>query len=173
MTRKGFGHAVGVVAGRRVSAGRADVAVADAAAGAPAMGVVVPPDTRPLRLLLTLMALHSFLTGVGLLAQPDFLLRWGGWGEVRQAFFPAQGGVFHMLMAVLYVKALRPGSARTVLLRFIILVKAVAALFLLTYYVAVESIWLVALSGVGDGVMAMMVWFFGRKERGSDDTGTL
>ncbi len=124
-------------------------------------------------MLLTLMALHSFLTGVGLLAQPDFLLRWGGWGEVRQSFFPAQGGVFHMLMAVLYVKALRPGAARTVLLRFIIVVKGVAALFLLTYYVAVEPIWLVAVSGAGDGLMAVMVWYFWRKERGGNDTGTL
>lgn len=135
------------------------------AVGETASDETVRPDRNLLRLALLLMALHSSLTGIGLLVQPDFLLRWGGWGEVQQTFFPAQGGVFHILMAVLYIMASRPGAARAPLIRFTILVKSVAALFLLVYYVGVEAIWLVGASGVGDALMAGMVLVLWNKEK--------
>jgi hypothetical protein len=149
----------------RRGAVRVAAVVAVDAALAPAMDGTVRRDRNLLRPALLLMALHSFFTGVGLMVQPDFLLRWGGWGEVQQTFFPAQGGVFHILMAVLYIMAAQQGSARTLLLRFTILVKSVAALFLLSYYACVEAVWLVAVSGVGDALMAVLVLLLWNKEK--------
>jgi hypothetical protein len=163
--RKPHGPGAGGMDKARRDAVRAAVAVAVGAVGTPAPDETVRRDRNMLRPALLLMALHSLFTGVGLLVQPDFLLRWGGWGEVVQSFFPAQGGVFHIPMAALYVKASQPGPARPVLLRFTILVKSVAALFLLAYYAFVETIWLVAVSGVGDGLMAVLVLILWNKEK--------
>jgi len=108
-----------------------------------------------LQLVLYGIALHSFLTGIGLLLQPDFLIAWGGWAEVTEPFFPAQGGIFHILMALLYAKAARPGPERQWLLSFIVIVKITAAVFLLGYFFLVHPIWVVLVSGVLDGAMAL------------------
>ena len=112
---------------------------------------------RILNLVLILAAVHSFATGVGLILQPAVLLEWAGWGPIEQRFFPAQGGVFHMLMAGLYVLAFRSDAARASLVPFIILVKSTAAVFLLVYYVAFEPVWMVLASGVTDGLFAAIL----------------
>jgi hypothetical protein len=112
---------------------------------------------RLLPIVLYLIALHSLLTGVGLILQPDFLLQWGGWGDVAQTFFPAQGGVFHILMGLLYALAARRERDRIVLLPYIIIVKFSAAAFLLLYFAFVEAIWLVLASGAGDAAMAVLL----------------
>ncbi len=106
-----------------------------------------------LRVLLYLIALHSFFTGVGLVLQPEELIHWGGWGDIAQPFFAAQGGVFHILMAMLYVVAARRDEARTVLVPYIVFVKIAAAVFLLIYFLCVQPIWLVLVSGFADGIM--------------------
>lgn len=108
-----------------------------------------------LDLVLYGIALHSFLTGLGLMLQPDALIAFGGWKPIHEAFFPAQGGVFHMLMAVLYARAAGRQDLRPALLPFILLVKYSAAVFLLGYYVFVHPVWLVLLSGLFDGAMAV------------------
>ncbi|MCZ7556046.1 MAG: hypothetical protein M5R41_06555 [Bacteroidia bacterium] len=162
-SRRGPGVGAVVKGCREVA--RVAVAEAVVAVGVTSLDDTVQPERNLLRLALLLMALHSSLTGIGLLAQPDFLLRWGGWGEVQQTFFPAQGGVFHILMAVLYVMASRLGAARETLIRLTILVKSVAALFLIVYYAGVEAIWLVGASGVGDALMAVAVFVLWMKEK--------
>lgn len=127
-----------------------------------------PGSHRLLSIVLYLIALHSLLTGIGLILQPDFLLRWGGWGDVAQTFFPAQGGVFHLLMALLYAQAARRERDRSVLLPFIIIVKFSAATFLLLYVALFEMIWLVLLSGAGDAVMAVLLLLLVRKHKGNE-----
>lgn len=115
-----------------------------------------------LRALLYFVALHSFFTGIGLLLQPEQLIRWGGWDAVSQPFFAAQGGVFHILMAVLYAIAAHRDEHRAVLLPFIIFVKITAAAFLLIYYLCVQPIWLVLVSGIADAMMATALFVLHR-----------
>ena len=112
---------------------------------------------RVLRIVLMLAAVHSFATGVGLILQPALLLEWAGWGTIEQHFFPAQGGVFHILMAGLYVLAIRSDTACSVLIPFIILVKITAAAFLIIYYVAFEAVWMVLASAITDGLFAAVL----------------
>jgi hypothetical protein len=105
--------------------------------------------------LLWCTALHSLATGIGLLLQPTALLTWGGWGRIAEPFFAAQGGVFHVLMSVLYVFAAWRGREQRALLVYIVFVKITAALFLLLYYFLVTPIWLVLVSGVIDGAIGV------------------
>lgn len=119
------------------------------------------------RLLLLGIAAHSLLTGVGLLLQPGWLIAFGGWRPLSDPFFPAQGGIFHVLMAVLYGLAARRAETRSFLLPFIVFVKAAAAVFLVSYYLAVEQVWLVLLSGLLDGAMAVLVFLVHRDRRTS------
>lgn len=121
-----------------------------------------------LRIILLLAAIHSFATGVGLILQPASLLYWGGWGSIDQHFFPAQGGVFHILMAGLYVLAFRSADARAMLLPFIVFVKTTAAVFLLFYYAFFEPIWMVLASAVVDGVFAAVLLYYFRRIRLTD-----
>lgn len=53
-----------------------------------------------LQALLWLVALHSLAVGVGLLLQPADLLARAGYAPVGEPYFPSQGGVFHVVMAV-------------------------------------------------------------------------
>ena len=102
-------------------------------------------------------------TGIGLLLQPAELLLWGGWGPVTEPFFAAQGGVFHLLMSVLYGYAAWRGRDQHALLTFIILVKLTAALFLLLYYFFVTAIWLVLVSGVIDGAIGLVLLMLSKR----------
>jgi hypothetical protein len=113
-----------------------------------------------LQLALYAIALHSFLTGVGLLLQPAGLIAWGGWPEITDPFFPAQGGVFHVLMALLYALAARRAEALRLLLPFIVTVKFAAAVFLVGYYLCIQPVWLVLASGLLDGAMGAALLLF-------------
>ena len=124
-----------------------------------AMPQLSHPSTRmrTLRFVLMLAAAHSFATGVGLILQPEVVIHWGGWNRITEPFFPAQGGVFHILMALLYLEVARREHYRVVL-PFIILVKATATVFLFTYVLTVETVWLAAISGAVDGSFALILY---------------
>ena len=114
---------------------------------------------------LSCVALHSLVTGLILIAQPDALMDWAGWGGMRSPFFPAQGGVFHVLMAVLYGRAARRVRERSLLVPYIVFVKVTAAVFLLSYYCFVEQIPLILASGLFDGGIAAVLAFARRPGR--------
>jgi hypothetical protein len=130
--------------------------VRDSVAAAGASGVGREFFTRA---VLYGIAAHSMLTGVGLILQPDWLIAFGGWPPVSDPFFPAQGGVFHVLMAMVYATAARRVDSRPFLLPLIIFVKSMAAVFLVGYYYFVDDVWLVLFSGIFDGGMAVLVLF--------------
>ena len=89
--------------------------------------------------------------GLALIAQPTLLMKLSGFSPDCERFFPAQGGVFHILMAVAYVMGATDIEKYHYLIVFSIIVKAVATLFLMIYCFAVEFKWIVLLSGIGDG----------------------
>lgn len=115
------------------------------------------PD-RVLSTVLWLVALHSIVIGLVLIAQPPLLMKLSGFSPESERFFPAQGGVFHILMAVAYVMGATDIEKYHYLIVFSIIVKAVATLFLMVYCFAVEFKWIVLLSGIGDGIMGLIIF---------------
>jgi len=112
---------------------------------------------KRLILILMLTAIHSFFVGLGLIIQlPDLMILFG-FDHIQQPFFPAQGGVFHIIMAAAYFIAARKPESNSPLIAFIIGVKITAALFLFLYFVFIQKIWMILFSGLGDGIMAILI----------------
>ena len=115
----------------------------------------------PARLLgtvLCLVALHSFLIGLALITQPVFLMKAAGFGPGGYHFFPAQGGVFHILMAVMYLTGAVDIKKYHYFIVFAIVVKAAATLFLMLYFFVVDYKWIILLSGISDFAMGLMIY---------------
>lgn len=104
------------------------------------------------------VAAHSIFMGLALIAQPAFLMEWSGFKSGYERFFPAQGGVFHLLMAAAYsLGAINPQKYHFLIV-FSVLVKAAATIFLFVYCFAVEFKWIILVSGVSDGVMGTAIY---------------
>ena len=111
-----------------------------------------------LSMVLWLVTIHSITIGMALIAQPAFLLEWSGFRSDDDPFFPAQGGVFHLLMAVAYSLGALDSKKYYLLIIFSIIVKAVATLFLFVYCFFIEFKWAIFYFGVGDGIMGMTIF---------------
>ena len=121
------------------------------------MEIIKNPQKR-LSLLLILIAIHSFCVGVGLIIRPAELMQLFGFGVCYERFFPTQGGVFHIVMVVAYLMAAYNVDENHSLIIFSIIVKIMATVFLFTYFIAVEKIWLVLASGLSDGIMGIAIY---------------
>ena len=122
--------------------------------------VLKQPD-KLLSAVLYLVALHSFLTGLALVVQPTWSMKLVGFSPICERFFPTQGGVFHILMAVAYVMGAVDAQKYHYVIVFAIIVKLAATLFLLVYCFTVEFKWIILLFGIGDGLMGLMIfWSF-------------
>jgi len=115
------------------------------------------PD-KLLRIVLWMVALHSFSMGLTLIAQPTFLMKMAGFGQTCDRFFPTQGGIFHMLMAVAYLMGAVNIEKYYYIIIFSIIVKATATFFLMLYCFAVDFKWIILLSGIGDFIMGLMIF---------------
>lgn len=111
-----------------------------------------------LSIVLWLMAVHSFLVGVGLIIQVPKVMELFGFQPCHEHFFPAQGGVFHVVMAVGYALAAYDSVRYRCLVLFSIFVKVAASLFLISYFVFVDGILMILISGIGDGVLCLMLY---------------
>ncbi len=110
-----------------------------------------------LQFVLWLVAVHSAAVAVGLMAHPVALLERLGFAAVGEPFFPTQGGVFHLVMAVGYAMAAWSPDRNRCLAVFSIVVKVLATLFLLVYWFVISRLPAVLLSGLVDGAMAVMI----------------
>ncbi|MEA1979990.1 MAG: hypothetical protein U9N54_03340 [candidate division Zixibacteria bacterium] len=119
--------------------------------------MVKSPRSR-LTLVLWLVGIHSFLVGVGLIAWPATLPELFGFKPSLERFFTVQAGVFHIVMAVAYIMAAVDVDKCSCLVVFSIIVKGMATVFLITYFLAVDRIWLVLVSALGDGVMGVVIY---------------
>jgi len=115
------------------------------------------PD-KLLSTVLVLVAIHSLGMGLILIVQPAVLMKFAGFNLDCEHFFPTQGGVFHLLMSVVYLIGATHVEKYHHFIVFSIFVKAVALLFLMMYCFAAEFKWIVFLSGIGDGVMGLMIF---------------
>jgi hypothetical protein len=115
------------------------------------------PD-KLLSTVLVLVAIHTLAFGITLIAQPAVLMNFAGFNPDCDHFFPAQGGVFHLLMFVVYLMGATHIEKYYYFIVFSIFVKAVATLFLTIYCFAAEFKWMIFLSGISDGVMGLMIF---------------
>jgi hypothetical protein len=106
---------------------------------------------------LYLMCIHSVAVGIGLIFFPPSFLEIFGFTDYKESFFQAQGGVFHMAMSVAYLMAGINIYKSVRLIQFIIVVKLIAFVFLVFYFVFVLPAWLILLSGIGDGIMGAII----------------
>jgi hypothetical protein len=107
--------------------------------------------------LLWLVALHSFLVGIGLVLLPPTAMPFFGLQPFVEKFFPVQGGVFHLVMCLVYLLGAVNPERFDNLIILAIIAKFMAAAFLTLYYVLGSQVWMVLLSAVGDGLMGMVI----------------
>ena len=112
--------------------------------------------------LVVLISVHSLAVGVSLLFFPQWSAALGGWGEVEHTFFPRQGGVFHLVVAIGYLhEYLRHRGVS-----LMIIAKSMAVLFLIVMtLVDADGAWAVPASALGDGLMALTVALVHRSVR--------
>ena len=113
---------------------------------------------RRLILFMWLVALHSFAVFLGLILIPAAQLSRFGLQNYSAGFFQAQGGVFHLVMSVAYLMAVKYLDETPALIYFSVSAKSIAVIFLLVYYFTAESAWIILLSAFGDGLMAMLIY---------------
>lgn len=112
------------------------------------------------RLLLQLIAVHSFFVGLALIVLPFGALSWFGFTVDPYRFFSTQGGVFHVVMSIAYLLAARNPLREKSLILFIILAKWIAFFFLAFYFLFSEMVPVIAISAVSDGLMGLLVMMF-------------
>lgn len=118
---------------------------------------------RLLRFFLYLVALHSFCVGLGLIIMPFEYFKFFGFEGYHGNFFRIQGGVFHIVMCGAYIPASINPVRNSALMRFSIFAKFTATVFLFSYCLFVEPVWMVLVSGGMDFLMGiMLVWFYRR-----------
>ena len=122
------------------------------------MKLLNEPRTR-LSIVMWITAIHSFVVGLGLIVQHPEIMKYFGFDHCMECFFPAQGGVFHIVMAFGYALAAVDSDKFYCLAFFSIVVKLCATIFLFTYYFAVESIWMILASGLQDGILFILILF--------------
>ena len=121
-----------------------------------------------LTVLLYLISLHSFCVGLALIILPLSTLEFFGYEGYAGNFFKAQGGVFHIVMSIIYLVAARDVDKNRILIYLTLTAKFIATVFLLGYYMIFEQIWMVLVSGIGDflmGICVLMLWRAYRKNK--------
>jgi hypothetical protein len=112
-----------------------------------------------LSIVLSFIAVHSFLVGVGLILFPGQLMEYMGFKLVNERFFQSQAGVFHIILSVCYILPLFNYNNFKSLVIFSIVVKISATLFLLIYFLFFDSILCLLLSGLADCTMAILLLY--------------
>ena len=113
-----------------------------------------------LSLFLWLVAIHSFLVGIGLIFSPSEVFEFLEFNSTFDRFFSTQGGVFHIAMAVCYEMAAVNLVKYKQLIIFSIIVKFIATVFLLSYFLIISSQWMIILSAISDFLMGTILLYF-------------
>ena len=89
---------------------------------------------RLTQIFIVLVAMHSIILGSAMLFWPLTTMQFFGWEYQGPLFYPAQTGIFLIILAVAYLEGLwyRPFGW------FLVITKAVAVVFLLAEYYIVE-----------------------------------
>ena len=113
-----------------------------------------------LKIFLILVAIHSFCVGLGLILIPLDYFDLFGFYDYSGNFFKIQAGVFHVVMCGVYVSAARNPVGNQVMIRFSIFAKMIATVFLISYALFIDMVWMVLASGIFDFVMGLvLIWY--------------
>ena len=118
---------------------------------------------------LYIVAGHSFFVGLMLIVQPRVLMTLSGFVNGYERFFPTQAGVFHIVMAVCYYNAGMDPEKNRPLISFSITAKAIATVFLLSYYLIADAKPVILVSAIGDGLMGLLIYMLARNHFDSPD----
>ena len=116
-----------------------------------------------LKIFLWLIALHSISVGIGLILFPPSYLEIFGFYNYSYTFFQAQGGVFHIVMSVAYLMAIKYIYKSPGLIYFSIAAKSMATIFLIIYFLFVEQSWMIIMSATGDATMGIVLFYLYKK----------
>lgn len=108
---------------------------------------------RAYRWIVGAVAAHSLLLGLLMLAVPLRMLALLGWSYPGSRFFPAQSGLFLLILGAVYLVALRRRSWAWVIVGS----KAAAVLFLVGEAAAGNCPPIVFATAAGDGLMGLLV----------------
>jgi len=111
------------------------------------------------KIFLWLIAIHSFIVAMLLIMLDESGIQYFGF-QSSNSFFEVQGGVFHLVMCVAYILTSLNLSGSKRLIIFIILAKFIATFYLILYYLVIDPIVLVLISGFVDGIMGLIVYLF-------------
>ncbi|MCF8261141.1 MAG: hypothetical protein K9J12_10230 [Melioribacteraceae bacterium] len=110
-----------------------------------------------------LIAIHSLGVGFALIILPsDFLMQFG-YHQITEPFFKVQGGVFHIVMAIVYYFVFIDPIRNINLIKVTFIAKFIATLFLISFFVFYDPILVVLLSGLGDFLMGFVAFYFYKK----------
>ncbi len=112
--------------------------------------------------VVSLVAAHSIIVGIVLLAVPEWAAEFGGWGRSVSPFFVRQGGAFHLVVGVGYLmEYFRHGTVR-----LLVTAKTVATIFLgMTWINDPAGAWAVLPAGIGDALMGLVTFLLHRSVR--------
>lgn len=116
-------------------------------------------SNNKLPIILWLVAIHSFLVGISLIITPSNIFEYLGYSFCTERFFPTQGGVFHIVMAIGYAMGAIKSATSDELIIFSIIVKFSATLFLIIYFLFVKQTWVILFSGIIDCIMGIIIWW--------------
>ena len=114
-------------------------------------------------LVMWLISIHSFIVGVALIASSPELLELFGYKLINERFFSVQGGVFHIVMCVGYSMAAINPLRFDGIIFLSIFAKFMATAFLIIYSIFCDWILVVFLSGIGDFLIGLAIFYFYKK----------
>lgn len=116
-------------------------------------------NAKYLKVVLLLTSLHTLCIGIALVVLPNNVIELFGFTEIGGRFFRTQGGVFHLVTAMGYYIAAMDISNNPKFIQYIILVKFSATVFLVIYYLFVDAVIVVLLSGIVDFLIGLVILY--------------
>ena len=105
-------------------------------------------------IIISAVAIHSFILGVALLCQPFWALEFAGWDYNGSRFFPAQSGIFLIILSGAYFAGIKWRQFAW----FLVMTKATAVIFLISEsFYGGAPVRTLLLSALLDGLMGAAV----------------
>ncbi|MCX6243845.1 MAG: hypothetical protein NTU98_03995 [Bacteroidetes bacterium] len=109
-----------------------------------------------LKWILWLIAIHSICFGIALVVLPISFIELFGF-SLTEKFFADQGGVFHLVVAVAYIWAALDLENALKMIVISCTAKFVATIFLISYFIFGNHIFMVIFSGIADFLMGLAI----------------
>jgi hypothetical protein len=109
-----------------------------------------------LKWILWLVAIHSICFGISLIVLPISVIEFFGF-QLEEKFFAVQGGIFHIVVSVVYIMAALDLKNSGKLIAISCTAKFMATIFLLSYFFFVKNIFMIIFSGFADFLMGLTI----------------